>query len=144
MTRRNADTITDDELDALYAEREFVHQVLDLFARADLHGELLWHTQDGVMRFAANVRDVFAWGGGDAEDITPETLHLLEQALVDCRAADAEGYTAELYAARIRGMRPQGAAYPKTAAAQALFDACGPERAVGFGNPKAPPVPVAS
>jgi hypothetical protein len=51
-------------------------------------------------------------------------------------------HLAELYAARIRKMRPQGAAYPERAATQALFDACGPERAIGFGNPRRPPDPT--
>jgi hypothetical protein len=93
---------------------------------------------------AVNVSDVFAWGCADAEDVTPETLPLLEQACLDLRAIGRSEvvYTADLYAARVRGMRPQGAAYPKErAATQALFDACGPEREIGLGNPRKPPVP---
>lgn len=44
----------------------------------------------------------------------------------------------ELFAARVRGMRPQGACYkgyPKDL--WPLFDACGPERETGMGNPHA-------
>lgn len=45
---------------------------------------------------------------------------------------------AELFAARVREMRPQGACYkgyPKDL--WPLFDACGPERETGMGNPHA-------
>lgn len=50
-----------------------------------------------------------------------------------------QGVFCDLFAARVRGMRPQGAAYtfypPET---WPLFDACGPEREIGFGNPYRP------
>ncbi|MCX4751753.1 hypothetical protein OG455_41680 [Kitasatospora sp. NBC_01287] len=119
----------------------FVHQVLDVFARAECHTELLWHVRDESITFHANVSDVFAWGSADAEEITPERLPVLEQALTDLQEINSPEYLPELYAARIRGMRPQGAAYPDDAPTQALLDACGPERTLGLGNPKRPPVP---
>jgi len=117
-------------------------RVLALFWKADIRDELLWHDSPDGIHFAANVSDVFAWGCADAEDITPDTITALEQAHADCLAVGAEEYTAELYAARQRGMRPQGAAYPDKPEAQALFDACGPERAVGLGNPRHPKRPT--
>jgi hypothetical protein len=45
----------------------------------------------------------------------------------------------ELFAARVRGVRPQGASYslyPR--ATWPLFDACGPKRETGLGNPYEP------
>lgn len=36
-------------------------------------------------------------------------------------------------------MRPQGAAYTKDKRVIPLFDACGPARETGFGNPKEQP-----
>lgn len=120
----------------------FHRRVLGLFYRADIRRDLLWHDSPDGSRFAANVSDVFAWGCADAEDITPDTVDALEQAHADCRAAGAEEYTVDLYAARRRGMKPQGAAYPEKPEAQALFDACGPERQVGFGNPRNPKRPT--
>lgn len=96
------------------------------------------------MHLSANVSDVFAWGGADAEPITPDTLPALEQAYTDLKTIDADLYLPELYAARQGGERPQGAAYPDDKTknwrqVSALFDACGPERALGLGNPKAAP-----
>ncbi|MER6492651.1 hypothetical protein [Streptomyces griseorubiginosus] len=125
-------------------ETPFVTRVLEIFAAADAHGELLWHIADGQPQFSANVSDVFAWGGADCEPITPETLPVLEQALADLRAIGAEDFVADLYAARLRQMRPQGAAYPSGThkawrEVSALYDACGPERELGLGNPKPAP-----
>jgi hypothetical protein len=65
---------------------DFIRRVLDAFAKADSHGDLLWHLDDGEIRFSANVSDVFAWGGADAEAITPERLPVLERALTDLLA----------------------------------------------------------
>jgi hypothetical protein len=118
------------------AEHEFLVRVLKIFSDADAHNDLLWWVRDDGPHMYANVSDVFAWGGADAEDITPDTLPVLEQALADLKAIRQEHLVGELYAARIRKMRPQGAAYPAEAAAQALFNACGPERELGIGNPK--------
>jgi len=134
-------------LDAQRAETEqlqFLHALLALSSRIDLGEQLMLHTDGQKIHAAVNISDVFWWGGADGEDVTPETLPVLEQAYADLRAIDPydDMYTAELYAARVRGMRPQGAAYPKErAATQALFDACGPERPTGLGNPHKPPAP---
>ncbi|MEU8968107.1 hypothetical protein AB0D11_02330 [Streptomyces monashensis] len=132
-------------------ELAFVTRVLELFSlsHADLYdGGLFWRVDDGKLSLYANVSDVFAWGGADAEPITPDTLPALEKAFTDLKAIDADLYTAELYAARQRGERPQGAAYPDDKhqawrQISALFDACGPERPLGLGNPKAAPAHVA-
>lgn len=122
---------------------EYQIRVLRVFAAADIQDELLWHdTPDGI-RFTADVSDVFFWGCADGEPIDPEDVDALEKAYADCVEARSSMSTAELYAARRRGVRPQGAAYPvESAAAQALMDACGPERPVGLGNPRRPPVPA--
>lgn len=128
--------IVQPELDQL----QFLRAAVDLIRRADLFGEEILLCLDGQrISVAVNVSDVFAWGGADAEDITPEQLPVLEQAWLDCKSVDADEWTVELYAAWVRGMRPQGAAYPKEAAIAALFDACGPERPIGLGNPRKPP-----
>ena len=135
------------ESDIADTEYAFLVRVLELFSlsHADTYGDLFWRVDDGRVRLFANVSDVFAWGGSDCEDITPETLPALEQAYADLKAVGAEEFTAELYAARQRGMRPQGAAYPSDAheswrKVSALYNACGPVRELGLGNPKAPPV----
>ena len=96
---------------------------------------------------------MFAWGCSDEEPIeTSEDVNQFKQALTDLtRAAGhktngkvdnsmvkAARHTGSLYAARRRGMRPQGACYPKDKRLWSLFDACGPEREKGIGNPYAP------
>lgn len=124
--------MTDDEL-------AYTRRVLDVFAKAHIHSELLWHVERHRVVFSADVSDVFAWGGADAEEITPSNLPVLEQAYADLKAVCAEEHAADLFAARVRRMRPQGAAYPTALPAQRLFDACGPQRPPGLGNPKAAP-----
>ena len=128
----------------------FVVRVLELFSlsHADAYGDLFWRVDDGQVRLFANVSDVFAWGGSDCEPITSESLPALEQAYTDLKAVEAEEFTAELYTARQRGMRPQGAAYPSDTheswrKVSALYDACGPERELGLGNPKPAPAHAA-
>lgn len=124
-------------------DHEFLVEVLTIFAKAESHNDLLWNPVEGGIQLWANVSDVFAWGGSDAETITPDRLPVLRTALADLLAIGAEYWLAELYTARIRGMRPQGAAYPEAdePKVQALFNACGPERPLGLGNPK--PIPAA-
>jgi len=78
--------------------------------------------------------DLFFWGMAEGEDIELEAFN---QAVDDCNGNLPVGSL--LYCARQREMRPQGAYYsyfPEEL--WELFDACGPEREVGFGNPYAP------
>ena len=134
MTEKTATEATDD--------MAFFTRVMLIFYMADVREDLIWHVTDGRVHLAVNVSDIFAWGGADSEGITPATLPVLEKAWEDTRAIGQEFLLAPLYAARMRGMRPQGAAYPETVAAQGLFNACGPEREVGLGNPRPVPAPV--
>lgn len=127
-------------------ETRFLTRVLELFSlsHADAYGDLFWRVENGTVHLSVNVSDVSAWGGADTEPITPEALPALEQAYIDLKALNAEHFTAELYAARQRRERPQGAAYPDERdqgwrEVSALLDACGPERQLGLGNPKAAP-----
>lgn len=81
--------------------------------------------------------DVFFWGSADSETITEETFPDFLKAVDDCKGSKEIG--AWLYCARIRKERPQGAAYTFIAKdLWPLFDACGPEREVEFGNPYKP------
>jgi hypothetical protein len=107
----------------------FVTDVLALIAEHDEHSALYWRVQDGAVTFSVNCSDVFFWGCADAEDVTPENLPLLRLAL-------EQGGGTDLFVARVRGMRPQGAVYKYIDQAEwPLFDACGPERPAEFGNP---------
>jgi hypothetical protein len=131
-------------------EAEFTHEVLRLFAQADIRDELFWTVTDEKIIFFAIVSDVFDWGSADCEEITQESLPLFRQAYDDLVAlyragqvkSDPTHYTAVLFASRMRGLRPQGAAYPKERALQALLNACGPERERGLLNPRSIPKPV--
>lgn len=126
---------------------DFVARVLAHFDRWDAHDNLYWRTgrkygggeYPRPAAFFVNVNDVFRWACSDLEEVTPANVHALEQAYADAEAAVKLGhvYGAELFAARVRGERPQHAAYPKPeyAALWPLFDACGPDRPVGLGNP---------
>lgn len=130
---------------------EFVERLLKLLAKHDDTHSIYW-TED--LEFWVNCSDLFCWGCADGENITPENIHCLEQCYEDCKKAQptlGKIYAPDLFACRVRGLRPQGAAYPKTpkikdgasdcdySALWSLFDACGPVRAVDYGNPKPPP-----
>lgn len=121
---------------------DFMHRVLAVFAFDNT--EDLWWRTDGEyapVTFFALCNDLFAWGTADLERITPEDLPLLEQAAADVRPlVPMLNNVGELYCARKRGQRPQGAAYkfiPEVL--WPLFDACGPERETGMLNPKQQP-----
>lgn len=106
----------------------FVKDLLVLVSKHDVMDELIWDTD---LTFYVNCNDVFFWGVADGEDVTKETLPILEQSLED---AGLDGMT--LYCARIRGMRPQGAMYKHLDKQNwGLFDSCGDEREVDFLNP---------
>ncbi len=114
----------------------FVLGVLDIIAKADAHRDLWWRT-DGKyapVRFFINCNDVFVWGSSDAEDVTQERLPILRQAYKDSKHNGGV-----LYCARVRQLRPQGAYYTYIDKGEwPLFNAAGPERLVGPGNPYAP------
>jgi hypothetical protein len=124
-------TLCADELDAaiLAAEGEHIAvRVIKLMARYDAYDQIFWST-DAEPRI--NCSDFFAWGTADAEAVTAENFGVLEKAMQD----GGESWGGLLFCARVRGERPQGAACPKDEKIAALFDACGPSRAVDFFNP---------
>lgn len=114
----------------------FILDVLRIMADADSTNDLWWRT-DGEyapIQFFINCNDVFMWGCSDCEQITPENIEILRSSYEDC-----EENGAELFCSRVRHMRPQGAWYGYCSRDKwALFDACGPERETGIGNPYKP------
>jgi hypothetical protein len=120
----------------------FVLRVLDTVAKFEQHYDLYWRT-DGEfapIQFFVNCNDTFWWASADSEQVTPENIGDLERAYADAKAAAhcGECYGSMLFCARIRKMRPQGAAYPDDEKLWPLLDACGPERPIGVGNPRRP------
>lgn len=124
---------------------DFLESVLRVFA-FEWCDELWWsdRQEDGKLRLYADCSDFFHWATSDVEEIEgEEDLALLVRSKQDVQAAlgaELVGHWPSLYCARKRGMRPQGAIYellPKEI--WHLFDACGPERETGFGNPRARP-----
>ncbi len=112
-----------------------IFRILSLIAEYDINGEIFWSTD---FEFFVNCNDVFFWGCADAEPISAETLDDLEKAL---KETELDG--CNLYCARRREMRPQGALYKYLEKKNwPLFDACGPKRDVGFGNPTAHPLDI--
>jgi len=99
--------------------------------------EDIWWRTDGEyapVTFLVNCNDFFAWGCSDCEELTVEHLHVFVKACADDRT-----WGPQLYCARVRGERPQGACYrgmPKRVAE--MFNACGPEREINLINPRPP------
>lgn len=110
-----------------------------LYERADCESDLTWHFVAGTTRpqLFANCNDTFYWACSDCEEITPANLAILENAYRDLANADVPVpgrapvvYFPELFAARVRGTRPQRARLAEidTPEVVALFEACGPVR----------------
>lgn len=124
----------------------FIMAVLKLCDRFEIHDSLYWDFEDGddKISFTITCNDVFWWGCSDCEKITPENIHLLEKSLDDCKKISRITvlYGTDLFVARVRKMRPQGAAYrnnlPDYKKLWLLYDSCGPERELGLGNPYNP------
>lgn len=127
--------------------KEFMTEVLHFFGEEhDQHWDLWWRVWDGEVRFFVNCNDLFCWACADSEDITPENFPMLRQCFDDVRALYPKHSldyrfpkeALNLFCARMRKERPQGAAYPKNRDLWPLFDACGPEREIDQGNPYKP------
>ncbi len=107
----------------------FIERLLKFIAKHDMCCSVFW---DENLNFNINCNDFFFWGCADCVDITEEYFFVLEKSI---EQAGDDG--ALLYCARIRKMRPQGAAYKFIYEKnKKLFDECGPEREVGTGNPE--------
>lgn len=110
---------------------DFVLKLLALVAEHDDHHSLFWRCDEkyAPISFFVNCNDLFFWATADCEQVTPENLPVLEKAYQDARAVDHEYMGGELFACRMRKMRPQRAAYRDFAKELwPLYDACGPER----------------
>src|SRR5262245_11099327 len=115
---------------------DFVLRVLRTFEEIDAVGDLWWRTGGHFdpVTFYVSCNDIFFWGTADCEEITPENIEQLDQAIRDVHEVTSkDGWGAStavlLFCARIKGMRPQGAAYQYIDQALVhLFDAAGPER----------------
>lgn len=106
--------------------------LLRVIAAYDCHDSIWWNS---TLDFYVNCNDAFCWACADAEPINDEDVGELTTALID---AGDDGPL--LYVARRRKMRPQGAMYDHIDLKNwPLFDACGPVREAGLGNPKAHP-----
>jgi len=119
---------------------EYKINLLKLVSKHDLQYDLDW-SED--LSFYILCNDFFSWGCADAEAIeNQQDVDLLEQCIKDCQAVRQSGevHASQLYCAKKRKMRPQGAAYPYEKDLWPLFDACGPEREINMGNPK--PLPT--
>src|SRR5258706_1297580 len=89
-------------------DKDFMLAVLDVFFKADIHGDLFWRTdpQYAPVTFFAMCSDFFMWACADCEEITKENLHVLLKAHEDCKAIDKEELFPELFAARVRHLQP--------------------------------------
>lgn len=110
----------------------FTERLLRLVAELECYEAIWWNSS---LEFFVPCNDSFAWACADAEPITESDLPMFTQAMADC-----EDNGPLLYCCRRRGMRPQGAMYQHLDRKDwPLFDACGPVRETGFGNPTPQP-----
>lgn len=109
--------------------------ILATIASIEAWEELWWRTDEEYAPITLLIKcnDLFHPATADDEEITIDNLKVLKQAIADVQEVDSDYgdiYATTLFACRVRGMRPQGPAYPKCKgrALWHLFDACGPER----------------
>jgi hypothetical protein len=146
MDAESKELVNSSQLQAQERDGSFVRQILELLAH-DRCTNLIWWERDGKIGVGADCSDCFFWGSADAEEITPDNLKLFIGTIKFCEDMEAtnEGacptvYADELFAARIRKQRPQGASYEMyPPCLWAAFDACGPVRETGLGNPHKQP-----
>lgn len=133
---------------------EFVERIFGLYARLDIYGSLFWHGK--LDRIFINCSDLFFWGCADSEEITEENLPRLETLAEELEAMGKVKYPRthsvtgevtygdlpatiwieEIFCARERQMRPQGACYERwPQEIRDLCNAAGPPRDIDFGNP---------
>lgn len=109
--------------------------------------EIWWRwIDDEDLTMFVQCSDVFEWACADAEEITDENIQSLEDTLAEVQSIvgrwDAHDAFV-LWVARVREKRPQGAYYKHMdTRLHPLFDAAGPERPTGLGNPIAHPKDV--
>jgi hypothetical protein len=125
---------------------EFVFQVMRYMAEEELYEDIQWTES---LKFYVNCSDVFFWGCADAEDLTEDNFQLFVDTYNECIEAlkDSEkneyaylNWAPVLFCARSRKMRPQGAFYENMPEELIpLFNECGEEREVNFGNPYTTP-----
>lgn len=114
---------------------EMLLELVGLMADHDLQFYFYRDRETGQVCASANCSDTFEWGTADAETITPDDIPDLKEAIALARTLGDE-----LWCARKRGMRPQGAWFNvmqkhlSNEALQAFLDA-GPERPTGLFNP---------
>jgi hypothetical protein len=113
---------------------EYYEEIMRLTHYHDCQEDIYFYptkTGDGYIA-CVNCNDLFYWACGDAESIQIDDVPLFKQSL-----EDSEFMGPLLYCARKRKMRPQGAYYESFFPEDVpLFNATGPKREVGFGNPK--------
>lgn len=109
-------------------------EVKDVVSCLLLENRLDIRLDDDSCQLSVNCNDMFFWGCADGEDVAIEEI----PALQECWTLAPENGT-DLWISRKRCERPQGAYYTYIDEQYwPLFNACGPEREVGSGNPYRP------
>lgn len=125
-------TAAEDGMVMVPVEPTYCEQIVELLLEFEWNMEIGWnHKKDGTLYAFMLCNDLFCWGCADGEEILLSDLPDIRQA---CEESEEHGGL--LWCARKRKMRPQGAYYKHFGKDAALFDACGPRRETGMGNPQ--------
>lgn len=117
--------------------------IIKLGCKYEIHDDFWFKcTGKSSFRVLVNCNDLFWWAVADAEEVTEDLLPDLKKAIKDCAKTVQFGefFGTLLFCCRVRKMRPQNAYYKYiNEELWPLFDACGSEREVDFGNPEERP-----
>lgn len=120
--------------------QKLIERILKITA-FDFCDDIWWKKDKGELAFFARCDDLFVWACSDLERIDESNIDLFEKSYEDTKKINsiAEISSSILFCCRSRKMRPQGAYYTYIEKdLWPLFDACGPEREINFGNPYKP------
>lgn len=148
MNETQSAAVSATALEGCLSDEALLSTLVATAGRYERHG-LWWRKvgDDPALRMFVECSDFFAWGCSDVEALEDTTVPVFIESLADAEAATTQvtpGWDgpegALLFCARNRQMRPQGAYYPYLhSATWPLFDAAGPARAIGLGDPVARP-----
>lgn len=107
---------------------EFLLRVLHLTATID-NTDCIWWRTDGnysPVSIFVNCHGQFEAGLADCEELTPQNIHLLEEAITEVGPTEPSLYVPMLFCAKVRKKCPRIEMYQNSPSLREVFERCGP------------------
>lgn len=127
-----------------------LYRAMSVFSDIECQEDLKYYTYPETKEILLfiNCNDFFHWACSDMEEITSESISVLEEAVKEMKEKIIEigeqerdyiflEWVGLYFCCKNRKMRPQGACYTTVPPElHSLFDSCGPERKIDIFNPQ--------